>query len=221
MQHKVLLLHVKMNKQTEDIKAIREMMEKSSKFLSLSGLSGVLAGITAILGAGFAYFYILPDPSLMDCVSKGKIFMLLADALITLFISIGFVFYFSYRKAQKNKQKLFSKVALRTLYNFAIPLLCGGVFCLVHLLRGNVEIAMSASLLFYGLALVNVSKYTFEEVHSLGIVEITLGLAAVILSFPYAGILFWTIGFGVCHIIYGSMMYVKYDIKPQKNEKEF
>ncbi|MCL2598239.1 MAG: hypothetical protein FWD66_11450, partial [Paludibacter sp.] len=148
-----------MNKQTEDIKAIREMMEKSSKFLSLSGLSGILAGVTAILGAAFAYFYILPDLLLTDYDNKGEIFILLADALITLFISIAFVFYFSYKKAKKNKQKFFSKITLRTLYNFAIPLLCGGVFCLVHLLRGNIEIAMSATLIFYGLALVNVSKF--------------------------------------------------------------
>jgi predicted lysophospholipase L1 biosynthesis ABC-type transport system permease subunit len=40
-----------MNTQADDIKAIREMMEKSSKFLSLSGLSGVVAGCAAIAGA--------------------------------------------------------------------------------------------------------------------------------------------------------------------------
>lgn len=48
-----------MEKQLEDLKMIRELMEKSSKFLSLIGLSGIIAGITAIIGAAFAWFYLL------------------------------------------------------------------------------------------------------------------------------------------------------------------
>ncbi|MDR3219021.1 MAG: hypothetical protein LBU22_08625 [Dysgonamonadaceae bacterium] len=200
-----------MNKEIEDIKAIREMMEKSSKFLSLSGLSGIVAGVAAIAGAAFAYCYLLRDPSQTDYSQMQEMLILLADALIVLLISIGFGIYFSRKNAKQNKQKLFNSVTKRAIYNLALPLVAGGLFSLIFLLKGNIGMVASATLLFYGMALINASKYTFEEIHYLGITEIVLGLLAA--TFMYKGILFWTIGFGFCHIFYGLAMYVKYDKK--------
>lgn len=204
-----------MNKQTEDIKAIREMMEKSTKFLSLSGLSGVTAGITALIGAAFAYFYLLRDPSLTDFNRTQEMLILLIDALIVLTLSIGFGIYFSWKKAKKNHQKLLNSVTKLALYHFSIPLVTGGVFSLVFLLRGNIDMVASATLIFYGIALVSVSKYTFDEIHYLGLTEIILGLLSAIIL--YKGVFFWSVGFGICHIFYGLAMYVKYDLK--KNDK--
>jgi FtsH-binding integral membrane protein len=200
-----------MEKRADDIKMIREMMEKSSKFLSLSGLTGVIAGMAAILGAAFAYFYLLRDPSLTDYSRMQETMILLADALIVLLVSVGSGIYLSVRKAKKNNQPLFNKVTLRTIYSLAIPLLTGGIFALIYLFRGDISIVVSSTLIFYGLALVNVSRYTYGEVHYLGLTEIVLGLLAAI--FVRNGIIFWTIGFGVCHIIYGFIMYKKYDLK--------
>jgi hypothetical protein len=200
-----------MNKETEDIKAIREMMEKSSKFLSLNGLSGIVAGLTAIAGAAFAYFYLLRDPALTNYTYNQEVMILLADAILVLIISVGFGIYFSRKKAKKNNQKLFNAVTKRAIYNLAIPLIAGGIFSFLFLLQGNIGIVASSTLLFYGMALLNASKYTFEEIHYLGITEIILGLLAAV--FIYNGILFWTIGFGFCHIFYGLMMYLKYDKK--------
>ena len=200
-----------MEKQLEDLKAIREMMEKSSKLLSLSGLSGVLAGITAIVGATFAYLFVLDNPSATGFTRIQEMMILLTDALVVLFVSIGFGIYFSAKKARKSKQKLFNQVMLKTIYNLSIPLIAGGILSIISLVRGDVEIIASTTLIFYGLALVNASKYTFEEIHYLGITEIILGITAAI--FLYNGIIFWTIGFGFCHIIYGVIMYKKYDLK--------
>jgi hypothetical protein len=200
-----------MNTQADDIKAIRDMMEKSSKFLSLSGLSGVVAGCAAIAGAAFAYFYLLRDPSQTDYNHLQEVGILLADALAVLSIAIGFGAYFSWKKAKKHRQSLWTGAAKRALYNLAIPLIAGGIFSFIFLLRGNIGIVASSSLLFYGLALINASKYTLDEIHYLGITELILGLLAAI--FLYNGILFWTIGFGLCHIVYGLVMYLKYDIK--------
>lgn len=204
-------LIVAMNKQIEDIKAIREMMEKSSKFLSLSGLSGILAGVTAIAGAAFAYFYLLRDPSLTDYNQTQELLILLADALIVLFLSVGFAVYFSWRKAKKNNQSLLNKVTMRTVYNLGLPLVGGGLFCLILFLRGDIYMALAGTLVFYGIALINASKYTFEEVHYLGITEVVFGVIAAV--FQQYGLLFWTLGFGVCHILYGFIMYKKYDLK--------
>jgi hypothetical protein len=187
------------------------MMEKSSKFLSLNGLSGVVAGFTAAAGAAFAYFYLLSKPAQTSYISNQEAMILLADAILVLAISVGFSIYFSRRKAKRNSQKLFNAVTKRAIYNLAIPLIAGGIFSLLFLRQGNIGIVASATLLFYGMALLNASKYTFEEIHYLGIMEIVLGLLAAI--FIYNAILFWAIGFGFCHIFYGLMMYLKYDKK--------
>lgn len=193
-----------MEKELEDIKAIREMMEKSSKFLSLSGLSGVLAGCTALVGAAVAYFFVLRQPH------EVLIPWLLADAALTLFVAIAFGFVFSVRKARKQHQKLVNALTRKVIYNMAIPLVAGGALSLILIMHGQIELVAAITLLFYGLALVNVSKYTLDEIHYLGITQIVLGLAAAL--FLYHGLLFWTIGFGLCHIVYGAIMYKKYDL---------
>ena len=196
--------------QEEDIRIIRQMMERSSKFLSLSGLAGIIAGIAAIAGALYAYFYIFNGNTEVHLSEEG-IIELLVDAFIVLVIAMGACLYFSWRKAKKSGQKLLNKVTYRTLYNLAIPLAAGGVFCLVYLLRGDFVTIMAGTLLFYGLALVNVSKFTYEEIHYLGLTEIVFGLLAAWLG-CYA-LWFWILGFGVCHIVYGVMIYIKYDRK--------
>lgn len=193
-----------MEKQIEDLKAIREMMERSSKFLSLSGLSGIMAGVTAITGAAIAYFYILEQPRAV------AVPLLILDASLTLIISIGFGILFSVRKARKRNLKLVNSLTQKIIYSLAIPLVTGGFFSLILISRDQIELVAAITLIFYGLGLVNVSKYTLDEIHYLGLTEIVLGVCAAI--FLYHGILFWTIGFGLCHIVYGFIMYRKYDL---------
>ena len=96
----------------------------------------------------------------------------------------------------------------RLLTSFAIPLIAGGIFCLAMLFHGMFVFIAPATLIFYGLALVNASKYTFTDVQYLGYLEILLGLIS--LFFLGWGLLFWTIGFGVLHIVYGLVMHRKY-----------
>ena len=199
-----------MNKQSEDIKAIREMMEKSSKFQSINGLSLIIAGLLAAAGAAFAYFYLLRDPSLTHFNRMQETLILLATALVVLGLSVGIITFFSWRKAKKNKQSLFNNVTMRAAYNLMIPLVVGGIFSLVLLYHGGVGYVASTTLIFYGLALINASKYTVDEIHYLGICEVLVGFLAAI--FLHYGIYWWTFGFGVCHIIFGAIMYFKYDV---------
>jgi len=200
-----------MNKQTEDIKVIREMMEKSSKFLSFNGLSIVYAGLFAIAGAGIACYYLSRIPGYIVFDSTDRALYLIVDAIIVLGLSVATVTFFCWRKAKRNKQTLFNSTTRRAAYNLLLPLTAGGIFSLIFLLRGNIDVASSATLLFYGLGLINASKYTFSELHYLGIIEVILGILAAI--FLTKSILFWVIGFGVCHIIFGLFMYFKYDFK--------
>jgi hypothetical protein len=62
---------------------------------------------------------------------------------------------------------------------------------------------------FYGLALVNASKYTLTDIRYLGITEIILGILNIF--FLRRGLYFWALGFGVLHIIYGLVMWWKYE----------
>ena len=200
-----------MNTQIEDIKAIREMMEKSSKFMSINGLSIVIAGLIAVAGAVFAHFYLLRDPSLTHYSRMQEVLILLAVALVVLVLAVGVISFFSLLKAKKNKQNVFNKMSLRVAYNLMLPLAVGGIFSLVLIYHNNVGFVASTTLIFYGLALINASKFTIREIHILGVCQLIVGLLASIHLFH--GIYWWTLGFGILHIVFGIVIYIKYDLK--------
>lgn len=190
----------------EDIRVIRKMMEDSSRFLSLSGISGVLAGITAIAGAAVAYLLILDkgskDPS-------SALWQLMADAIAVLVIAVLCALSLSMKKARKDGKSILSPVSKRLLINLLIPLTAGGAFAVVLLLNNYFQLIIPAFLIFYGLALVNAGKFTFGEIFYLGLLEVLTGLIAAFV--PGWGLLFWIFGFGILHIIYGMAMYRKYE----------
>jgi hypothetical protein len=198
-----------------DIAEMRSMMERSSKFLSLSGLAGIMAGIYALAGAYIAYkvFYFNPD-EIVDSTLKSedassslpKIIFL---AIIILILAIGTAIFLSYKKANKKGEKLWDPTAKRLLINMAVPLVAGGVLILVLISQGLIGLVAPFTLLFYGLALYNASKFTYEEVRSLGLIQIILGLISS--YFVGYGLLFWAVGFGVVHIIYGIYMHYRYE----------
>lgn len=206
----------------DDIASIRSLMERSSKFISLSGLSGVLAGVYALVGAGFAYRIINQDPIHQeifdkpvqglfygDVVLPSTIILLALIALLVLFVSIATAVFFSRRKAKLNNQPLWGNTSRALLFHMAVPLFAGGIFILILVSRGDYGIIAPSSLIFYGLALLGAGNFTFSDVKFLGVCEIILGLIAAWL--PGYGLLFWAIGFGILHIVYGSVMYLKYD----------
>ena len=198
----------------KDLSSIRDMMEKSVKFISLSGLSGVLAGIYACIGATFAYFLIHYPVSPLKyrtySVSQDEVlWKLLLIAAIVLIASVSTGILFSHNKARKYNTTLWNVTSKRLCINLLIPLVTGGIFILIELYNGHFGLAAPAMLLFYGLALIQASQQTFEEVRYLGLSEIVLGLIAAFL--PGYGLLFWFVGFGLLHIIYGSIMYFRHE----------
>ena len=197
-----------MNKEAEDIKIIREMMEKSSKFLSFNGISIVFAGIFAIVGAIFAYF-IMSDVFGNKFSVTQKMMVMLGDALIVLFLSVCSVTFFCWKKARANHVTLFSSTTRRAAYSLLLPLFTGGIFSLVFLFKGDVHSVYAATMIFYGLALVNTSKFTFREVSHLGLSCLAFGIAALFLT--EISLYLWAGCFGLCHIIIGFIMYFKYE----------
>jgi hypothetical protein len=198
----------------KDLASIRTMMERSVKFISLSGLSGVLAGIYALAGAVAAYFIVhYPVPPwhyrIFSVNEPERLWKLLMVAFLVLAASLATGLWLSHRKAKKYGLKLWGPATYKLILNLSIPLVSGGIFILIMLYSGHFGLAAPASLLFYGLALIQGSTNTFDEVRYLGYCEITLGLTGAL--FPGYGLLFWALGFGVLHIIYGTIMYKKYD----------
>jgi hypothetical protein len=208
------------NKSTsiEDIRTIRKLMEESTRFLSLSGLSGIFAGIFAIAGALIAYFLILNNGSihydeyfrsLSGQETQSLRLELIADALGVLVLSIIFSLYFSFQKAKREGKNFWSPASKNLLINMLIPLTTGGIFIIVLLIQNHIQLIVPGLLIFYGLALVNAGKFTYGEVFYLGILEIITGLISAI--FTGWGLIFWIFGFGLLHIIYGIVMYRKYE----------
>jgi hypothetical protein len=204
--------------QLQTLTEIRSLMERSSRFISLSGLSGVFAGFFALLGAAGAYIYLnigIFSPGYYSGGYEGSslntdfLAFFFVDAMTVLVLSITFGILLTVRNSRKKGVPIWGKTARLTVINLFTPLAAGGIFCLILLYHHLIYLIAPATLLFYGLALINASKYTFKEVRYLGLAEILFGLVACI--YIGYGLLFWTIGFGILHIIYGFMMYFKYD----------
>lgn len=197
----------------EDIKEIRKIMDRSTKFLSLSGMSGVTSGIVALIGAYMAYSSIYRGQDYLQyrkaILTSGSITQLLLIAAGTLILSVGFGLFFTYRRGRKTNQMMWDSQAKRMLINLAIPLATGGILCFIFLLKGFIGILAPMTLIFYGLALVNASKYTLVEMRSLGLLEVALGLISA--YYIGYGLIFWAIGFGLLHILYGLFMHFKYE----------
>lgn len=204
-------------KHLEDLTHIRSMMERSSRFLSLSGLSGVFAGIYAIAGAAIVYFDIKVGYTQYIRNASGgedqnkKLFFLVGIAILVLVASLVTGYLFTSRKARKQGLKIWDKSAKQMMYSLFVPLVTGGVLCLILMAHGQFKFVAPLTLLFYGLGLYNASKYSFAELRYLGLLEVLLGLIGT--YFYGKGLLFWVIGFGALHIIYGMLMYFKYERK--------
>ncbi len=207
-----------MTKQKEHLQAltdIRSMMERSSRCISLSGLSGIFAGIFALIGAYLAYmelgFYDINYRTICDEDIIELTIYFFEIAIVVLISSLLVGTLLTVRNSKRKGLKVWDNSAKRLLVNLAIPLVAGGLFCLVLLFHGIIGLVAPVTLIFYGLALINASKYTFNDIRYLGFCEIVLGLLAS--YFIGYGLLFWAVGFGVLHIIYGALMYLKYERK--------
>ncbi|MCR5888840.1 hypothetical protein LRS06_13915 [Hymenobacter sp. J193] len=197
---------------------IRAIMERSSRFISLSGLSGVGAGVVALAGAGLGHWYLrgqygdagflrLLDSNPAERWRVLPFLVLLAGGIIAAALAVAV--FFTVRRARQAGQQIWGALGRRLALSLAIPLIAGGLFCLALYRDGAVGLVIPGMLVFYGLALLNASKYTLEEIRWLGLTQIGLGLVALLL--PGAGLLIFALGFGLGHIGYGLLMYNRYE----------
>ncbi len=197
----------------QDLASIRRLMERSVRFLSFSGLSGILAGVYALGGAAWAYYRIQypgqPFRIAVDSIRPPQLTELIVVALVVLVASVTTGLWLSARKAKRLGVNVWDETGRRLAINLAVPLVTGGIFILLLVLGGQFGLMAPACLIFYGLALVNASPNLVDEIRFLGFCEIILGLLGA--AVPDIGLFLWAVGFGVLHIIYGSVLYRKYD----------
>lgn len=186
----------------QDLTEIRQMMEKSSKFLSLSGLSGVTAGVTALAG----YIYI--QWQISSGAETSKLEMALIGSLVLL-IAASLSAYFSFSLSKKKGIPVWGLASKNLLRQFLPSLITGGLFCVGLYYVDLFHVSASATLCFYGLGLISCGNNTFPETRQLGYIEIFLGLLALV--FLDFSLIFWAVGFGVFHIVFGIILYLKYD----------
>ncbi|RZL46832.1 MAG: hypothetical protein EOP00_13795 [Pedobacter sp.] len=206
-----------MNKeeQLNALNDIRNMMDRSSRFISLSGLSGVFAGLTALVGAYFAHGELnkyLKGEYGYGINADGDIEAnLLKIGFAVLVVALAGGLLLTLRQSRKKNIPFWDKMAKKLLINLAIPLATGGLFIIALLINhpSSVGLIAPACLVFYGLALINASKYTYSDIRVLGILEVLLGIIAMF-NIGY-GLYFWAFGFGILHILYGLIMYFKYE----------
>lgn len=198
-------------KYLQDISEIKKMMNKSSQFISLSGLAGILAGVYALIGAFVANQLVNNHESYYITLESRTFQLIVLTAFLVLASSVLTAILLTFAKAKKEGEKVWNATSKRMIVNFLIPLATGGIFALILLRNEIYGLIAPVTLIFYGLACVNASKYTYRDVRYLGITVTILGLLAT--EFSGYALQFWALGFGVCHILYGSMMYFKYDRK--------
>jgi len=209
----------KQQEHLDSIKAIRSMMERSSRFLSLSGFSGAIVGIMAIVGVAVAYNFLgmsFDQPGYYNKLVNangslnGAVFQFLfSELMLLLATALSIAIFLSMRKAKARAIPIWDATAKRLVINMTIPLLAGAIFCLILLQHGFISLIIPSTIIFYGLAMYNASNYTLHDIRSLGLINIGLGLLAAYFT-DYA-LLFWGLGFGVLHIVYGLYIHFKYE----------
>ncbi|MCR9085079.1 MAG: hypothetical protein NXH89_21785 [Cyclobacteriaceae bacterium] len=203
-----------MKKPEQELAEIKSMMERSTRFLSLSGLSGVLAGIYALIGGGIAWYWLyFPTSQWGDSSqilnSSTLLPRLLLLASTILLFAVGTAWLLSKRKSKQKAQVFWNGASRRFMQGLFIPVLVGGLFTFALIHEAAFQLIPANLLIFYGLGLVAASNFTLGEIQKLGFFQLILGIMSAF--FPDYGLWFWVSGFGILHVVYGALMYQKYD----------
>jgi hypothetical protein len=199
------------------LQQLRGIMDRSSRFISLNGRSGIWVGVIALIGAFIAHGWLKntndkyigtnrePSPGYFDPYTN----RLLILAVIVFAVAIAGARYFTYKQARYLQQKTWNNSSRQLLLQFFFPLLAGAVFTIVFIYYGCAIFATPICLSFYGLALISGSKHTRSEIRYVGMLDVALGCAN--LFFPAYGLYFWVIGFGLLHILYGAVTWNRHE----------
>ncbi len=209
-------------------------LAQSSRFISLSGLSGVSVGISGLFATYIAHRLVASetkaDKDMLSIVSgfdsyNETVHLFVGENLIflsifTILFALLFSFYFTTAKSKKNNLSIWDGIVKRQLSVLSLPLIIGGIFISRLISTANFGFIIPVALIFYALSLINLRKYTSGDVAYLGYALLILGI--VNLWIQRLGILFFALGFGIFHIIYGVVtfyFYERHTVKSIRNPK--
>ena len=134
-------------KAIEDLQQIKSIMERSTKFLSLSGWSGIWVGICGLAASAILYTW-QSNTSAAQVLSYNAVNLILL-ALITLGVALGGGLYFTIQKTRKQGIPFLTNVTKRLLLRFLFPLVLGGILCIVLYFILNLSSNLRYLLPFY------------------------------------------------------------------------
>lgn len=197
---------------------ICSIMECFFCFIFFSGFFGVVVGIWVLFGVVVVFWYLgvmfFEGIIFYDCIFDyfigfDFISFFFFDVVLVLILVLAIGIYFMIWKVCWKGLFVWDWFICWFLINLFILLVVGGIFCLVFIKYGEVDFIVLVILIFYGLVFFNVSKYIFNDICYLGLMEVGLGF--IFVFFIGYGLEFWAIGFGILYIFYGIVMYFKYE----------
>jgi len=180
----------------DNLQFIRETMERSAVFTSVPGYGGALMGATAVGAAIIAHSQPL--------ITNWLIVWLVEAALA---FSIGF--FALWQKSKNSGESLASVPAKKFALAFAPPIVAGIILTALFYYRGFFEFLPCAWLTLYGTAVVTGGAYSVKIVPTVGWIFVALGAVAAFAP-ARAGNLLMALGFGVLHIVFGSIVARRY-----------
>lgn len=196
----------------KELRDIRTMMERSSRFQTVSGWGILAAGLMAIV-AGWVANIIFNGSGTTLYGDTGYIWdhktQIAVFGSLALVVVCGLTVFLSSMllARRRNIPFAFDATMRRLLLAFSVPLVAGGVLCLALVLQGHYGLTSSIMLIFYGLALIACHHFTYPALGLLGYAELLLGLADCFVATH--ALLFWTVGFGVLHVLFGIYLIIK------------
>jgi hypothetical protein len=173
----------------DQIRFIRDTMERASTFTAVPGVGGVAMGAVALAAAGLSLGAKAPEQWLGVWVAAACVAVVIGIAAMA-------------RKARRTQTDLFSGPGRRFLLMLLPPLGAGAVLTLALERAGQVPLLPGIWLLLYGTAVVTGGAHAIRLVPVMGALFMLLGCAA--LSSPAAwGTAYLAAGFGALHIGFG------------------
>ena len=175
----------------DNLRFIRDTMERAASFTAVPGLGGVVIGITALIAGGLAVDRTPRQEFAIWCVEA-------VAAGVIAFIAVR-------RKSHQLKMSMQTRAARRALLSFMPPLAAGAVLSLALVRMGTFSVLPELWLLLYGAAVVTGGAFSVRIVPVMGLCFMLAGVCAALCP-PAWGNGFLILGFGGLHVVFGAMI---------------
>jgi len=180
----------------DNLRYIRETMERATPFTGISGSGEIAIGATALLASVVA----AQQPSF-----KSWFAIWIAEGLISILIA-GWSMD---RKARAVQMPLMSGPGRKVVFSLAPPIIAGGLLTIVLVRAGLTNAIPGVWLLLYGTGVITGGMFSVRAVPVMGLCFMALGALALFSSPTFAN-WFMAAGFGGLHLLFGAIIVRKY-----------